>query len=187
MNVLNTWWSLVPPLIAIILALISKEVYSSLFIGILVGGILYSGFNLAGVMQHVFVDGMINSIADAWNAGILVFLVILGCMVMLMNKAGGSAAFGRWAAKNVVAHGLAKRCQIQLAYAIGVAKPVSIMVNSFGTAKTSDEDILKYVEENFDFRPAAIIKALDLQKPIYKKTAAYGHFGREEFAWEKIK
>ena len=101
MDVLNTWWSLVPPLIAIILALITKEVYSSLFIGIIVGGILFSGFNLAGVMNHVFVDGMVGSIADSWNAGILVFLVILGIMVILMNKAGGSAAFGRWAANNV--------------------------------------------------------------------------------------
>ena len=101
MNVLNTWWSLVPPLIAIILALITKEVYSSLFIGIIVGGILFCGFNFAAIMEHVFVDGMISSIADSWNAGILVFLVILGCMVMLMNKAGGSAAFGKWAAKNV--------------------------------------------------------------------------------------
>lgn len=101
MNVLNTWWSLVPPLIAIILALITKEVYSSLFVGIIVGGILFCGFNFAAIMEHVFVDGMISSIADSWNAGILVFLVILGCMVMLMNKAGGSAAFGKWAAKNV--------------------------------------------------------------------------------------
>ena len=101
MNVLNTWWSLVPPLIAIILALITKEVYSSLFIGIIVGGILFAGFNLAGVMEHVFVDGMVSSIADSWNAGILIFLVILGCMVVLMNKAGGSAAFGRWAKAHV--------------------------------------------------------------------------------------
>ncbi|MDO5440093.1 MAG: Na+/H+ antiporter NhaC family protein [Erysipelotrichaceae bacterium] len=101
MNVLNTWWSLVPPLIAIILALITKEVYSSLFIGIIVGGVLFAGFNFAAVMEHVFVDGMISSIADSWNAGILVFLVILGCMVILMNKAGGSAAFGRWASTHV--------------------------------------------------------------------------------------
>lgn len=101
MNVLNTWWSLVPPIIAIILALITKEVYSSLFVGIIVGGVLFCGFNLAAIMEHVFVDGMISSIADSWNAGILVFLVILGCMVMLMNKAGGSAAFGKWAATHV--------------------------------------------------------------------------------------
>ena len=101
MNVLNTWWSLFPPLVAIILALITKEVYSSLFAGIVIGGILFCGFNVAGVMEHIFVDGMIGSIADSWNAGILIFLVILGCVVVLMNKAGGSAAFGRWAAKNV--------------------------------------------------------------------------------------
>lgn len=101
MNVLNTWWSLFPPLVAIILALITKEVYSSLFAGIVIGGILFCGFNLAGVMEHVFVDGMIGSIADPWNAGILIFLVILGCIVALMNKAGGSAAFGNWASKNV--------------------------------------------------------------------------------------
>lgn len=101
MNVLNTWWSLVPPLIAILLALFTKEVYSSLFVGILVGGILYSGFNIAGIMQHVFVDGMIGSISDSWNAGILIFLVVLGCIVVLMNKAGGSSAFGIWASKHV--------------------------------------------------------------------------------------
>ena len=101
MNVLNTWWSLIPPLIAILLALFTKEVYSSLFVGILVGGILYSGFNIAGIMEHVFVDGMIGSISDSWNAGILIFLVVLGCIVVLMNKAGGSDAFGKWAATHV--------------------------------------------------------------------------------------
>ena len=81
MDVINTWWSLIPPLIAIILALITKEVYSSLFIGIIVGGVLYSGFNFAAIMEHVFEDGVVSSIADPWNAGILVFLVILGCIV----------------------------------------------------------------------------------------------------------
>ena len=89
--------SLLPPIIAIVLALITKEVYSSLFIGILTGGLLYSGFNLVGIIEHVFVDGMVGSLADSWNVGILIFLVILGGMVMLMNRAGGSAAFGRWA------------------------------------------------------------------------------------------
>ena len=101
MNVLNTWWSLVPPLIAIVLALFTKEVYSSLFIGIIVGGVLYSGFNLAGIMEHVFVDGMIGSISDPWNVGILIFLVILGCIVVLMNNAGGSSAFAKWASTHV--------------------------------------------------------------------------------------
>ena len=101
-TVANTWWALLPPVIAIVLALVTKEVYSSLFIGILTGGLLFSGFNLVTTMEHVFVDGMIGTaLADTWNVGILIFLVILGAMVMLMNRAGGSAAFGRWAAKNI--------------------------------------------------------------------------------------
>ena len=101
MNVINTAWSLFPALIAIVLALITKEVYSSLFIGILVGGVLYAGFSLPGVLEHVFVDGMVGQLSDGWNVGILVFLVILGAMVMLMNRAGGSAAFGRWSVAHV--------------------------------------------------------------------------------------
>ena len=101
MNVINTAWSLLPALIAIVLALITKEVYSSLFVGILVGGVLYAGFSLSGVLEHVFVDGMVGQLSDGWNVGILVFLVILGAMVMLMNRAGGSAAFGRWSVAHV--------------------------------------------------------------------------------------
>ena len=97
----NTIWSLLPPVIAIVLALITKEVYSSLFIGILAGGLLYANFNLVATMEHVFVDGVIGSLADSWNVGILIFLVILGSMVMLMNRAGGSAAFGRWSLDHV--------------------------------------------------------------------------------------
>ena len=93
----NTVWSLLPPIIAIALALITKEVYSSLFIGILVGGLLYSNFAFEGTILHVFSDGIVASVTDSYNMGILVFLVILGAMVCLMNKAGGSAAFGRWA------------------------------------------------------------------------------------------
>ena len=93
--------SLLPPIIAIALALITKEVYSSLFIGILTGGILYAGLDFAGILNHVFVDGMIGSLSDSWNVGILIFLVILGGMVMLMNRAGGSAAFGRWSVEHV--------------------------------------------------------------------------------------
>ena len=97
----NTFWSLVPPIVAIGLALITKEVYSSLFIGILFGGLLYSQFSLVGTMEHVFVDGMIGSLYDSWNVGILIFLDILGGMVMLMNRAGGSAAFGRWSQEHI--------------------------------------------------------------------------------------
>lgn len=97
----GTFWSLVPPIVAIVLALITKEVYSSLFIGILVGGLFYSHFSFEGTMNHIFVDGFVGSLSDSWNVGILVFLVILGAMVSLMNKAGGSAAFGRWAAARI--------------------------------------------------------------------------------------
>lgn len=97
----QTFWSLLPPIIAIGLALITKEVYSSLFLGIVVGGLLYSNFNFEGTLLHVFNEGIVASLSDAYNVGILVFLVILGIMVAMMNKAGGSAAFGRWAAKHI--------------------------------------------------------------------------------------
>ena len=97
----NTAFSLLPPVIAIALALITKEVYSSLFIGILVGGLLYSNFAFEGTLVHVFSDGIVSVLSDSYNVGILIFLVILGAMVCLMNKAGGSAAFGRWAAQNI--------------------------------------------------------------------------------------
>ena len=97
----NTPWALLPPIIAIALALITKEVYSSLFIGILVGGLLYSNFAFEGTVLHVFSDGIVASVTDSYNMGILVFLVILGAMVCLMNKAGGSAAFGRWAQTHI--------------------------------------------------------------------------------------
>nr|WP_288977901.1 methionine adenosyltransferase [uncultured Blautia sp.] len=104
-------------------------------------------------------------------------------------KVDRSAAYAaRYAAKNIVAAGLAKRCEIQLSYAIGVAQPTSISVNTFGTGKISDSKLEKIVKENFDFRPAGIIRMLDLRRPIYKQTAAYGHFGRIdlELPWERI-
>ncbi len=104
------------------------------------------------------------------------------------TKVDRSAAYAaRWAAKNVVAAGLAKRCQIQLAYAIGVAKPVSILVETFGTGTVSDAVLSKAVSEVFDFRPGAIIRELALRKPMYRKLAAYGHMGREDLgvAWER--
>ncbi len=96
-----TPWALLPPVIAIVLALITREVYSSLFVGILMGGLLYSNFNFEGTLLHVFNDGIVASLSDAYNVGILVFLVVLGILVMLMNKAGGSAAFGRWASEHI--------------------------------------------------------------------------------------
>ena len=96
-----TFWSLLPPIVAIALALITKEAYSSLFLGIVVGGLLYSNFSFEGTLVHVFNDGVVKSLADSYNVGILVFLVILGILVVLMNKAGGSSAFGRWASEHI--------------------------------------------------------------------------------------
>ena len=97
----GTFWSLVPPLVAIILALITKEVYSSLFVGILVGALFYSGFSFEGTVTHILNGGLVAVLSDSYNVGILIFLVILGAMVALMNRAGGSAAFGEWASKHI--------------------------------------------------------------------------------------
>jgi S-adenosylmethionine synthetase len=104
------------------------------------------------------------------------------------SKVDRSAAYAaRYVAKNVVAAGLADRCEVQVAYAIGVAHPVSLMVETFGTGKLSDQRIAQLVEAEFDMRPGAFRQYLDLHRPIFQKTAAYGHFGREEpeFTWEK--
>ena len=103
------------------------------------------------------------------------------------SKVDRSAAYaGRWVAKNVVAAGLASRCEVQVAYAIGVAQPVSLMVNTFGTARIDERRIEELIRQHFDLRPKAIIQELDLLRPIYSRTAAYGHFGRDEpeFTWE---
>jgi S-adenosylmethionine synthetase len=104
------------------------------------------------------------------------------------SKVDRSASYmARYVAKNIVAAGLATKCEVQLAYAIGVAEPVSVMINTFGTGKIPSNDIARIAQEEFDMRPAAIIKTLDLLRPIYRQTAAYGHFGRElpDFTWER--
>lgn len=105
------------------------------------------------------------------------------------TKVDRSAAYAaRYVAKNIVAAGLADKCELQLSYAIGVAEPTSVMIDTFGTGKLSDEKLVEIVRENFDLRPAGIIKMLDLRRPIYKQTAAYGHFGRNDLdlPWEKL-
>ena len=105
------------------------------------------------------------------------------------TKVDRSAAYAaRYVAKNIVAAGLAAQCEIQLSYAIGVAQPTSVRVDTFGTGKVSDEKLVEIVRENFDLRPAGIIRMLDLRRPIYKQTAAYGHFGRNDLdlPWEKL-
>ena len=105
------------------------------------------------------------------------------------TKVDRSAAYAaRYVAKNIVAAGLADKCEIQLSYAIGVAQPTSIMVDTFGTGRVSEEKLVEIIREHFDLRPAGIIKMLDLRRPIYKQTAAYGHFGRNDLdlPWEKL-
>ncbi len=105
------------------------------------------------------------------------------------TKVDRTAAYAaRYAAKNIVAAGLAKRCEIQLSYAIGVAHPVSVLVDTFGTGKVSDEELVRIILENFDFRPAGMIKMLDLRRPIYRQTSVYGHFGRPDLdlPWERL-
>ena len=105
------------------------------------------------------------------------------------TKVDRSAAYAaRWVAKNIVAAGFADKCEVQLAYAIGVAKPMSVRIDTFGTNKIAEEKIVRAVEQVFDLRPSAIIRELDLRRPIYKQTAAYGHFGRTELdlSWERI-
>ncbi|MEI3443473.1 MAG: methionine adenosyltransferase domain-containing protein [Bacteroides thetaiotaomicron] len=104
------------------------------------------------------------------------------------TKVDRSAAYAaRYVAKNIVAAGLADKCEIELAYAIGVARPLSIFIDTFGTGKVSEEKLVELVNENFDLRPGAIIRDLDLRKPIYKQVAAYGHFGRNDLdlPWER--
>ena len=101
MDMYATFWALVPPIVAIVLALITKEVYSSLFVGIVVGGLFFSGFSFEGTLTHIFNDGFVAVLSDSYNVGIIIFLVILGSMVSLMNRAGGSAAFGRFAKKKI--------------------------------------------------------------------------------------
>jgi S-adenosylmethionine synthetase len=100
-----------------------------------------------------------------------------------VDRSGAYAA--RWVAKNIVAAGLAERCEVQVAYAIGVAHPVSVMVETFGTATKDENAIAKAVRDVFDLRPAAILEQLDLRRPVYRPTAAYGHFGRDQFSWER--
>ena len=105
------------------------------------------------------------------------------------TKVDRSAAYAaRWVAKNIVAAGLAERCEVQLAYAIGVARPLSVNVETFGTSTYSAEELVALIDQNFDLRPGAIIRDLDLRRPIYRQTAAYGHFGRDDLdlPWEQL-
>ena len=126
-------------------------------------------------------------------AGLALFLLAIFLLIGLLTFDGGGSSFhsgplaARYVAKNVVAAGLADCCQLQVAYAIGVPQPVSVMVQTFGTGKVSDAGLTELIRKNFDLTPRGIIEQLKLRRPVYRQTAAYGHFGREEdsFTWER--
>ncbi len=147
-----TWLSLLPPIIAIALALITKEVYSSLFIGILSGALLYANFSFTGTIDHLFVDGFITSVADSYNIGIIIFLIVLGAIVSLMNKAGGSAAFGRWAAKHIKS-----KVGAQLAT---VALGVLIFVDDYFNCLTVGS-VMRPVSDKFKLSRAKLAYVID--------------------------
>ena len=135
-------------------------------------------------------DDRFRAFVDIIQTGTtLAVIVYFRADLLRLARAALSAAYmGRYIAKNVVAAGLARRCEVQVAYAIGVAEPVSVMVDTFGTGAVAEEKIAAAVREVFDLKPRAIIQGLDLLRPIYEKTAAYGHFGRteKEFTWERV-
>ena len=147
-----TWLALLPPIIAIALALITKEVYSSLFIGILSGALLYANFNFTRTIDHMFVDGFITSVADSYNIGIILFLIVLGAIVVLMNRAGGSAAFGRWATKHIKS-----RVGAQLAT---VALGVLIFVDDYFNCLTVGS-VMRPVTDKFKVSRAKLAYLID--------------------------
>ncbi len=173
-----TWLSLLPAIIAIVLALITKEVYSSLFIGILSGALLYANFNFTGTIDHMFQDGFISSVADSYNIGILIFLIILGAIVSLMNKSGGSAAFGRWASKHIKS-----RVGAQLAT---IALGVLIFVDDYFNCLTVGS-VMRPVTDKFNVSRSKLSYLIDataapvcIIAPISSWAAAVAGFVSEE-------
>ena len=145
-------WSLLPPVIAIVLALITKEVYFSLFIGIVTGGLLYANFNFEGTINAIFTNAMVSKLSDPWNVGILIFLVILGILVALMNKSGGSAAYGRWATKRIKS----KRGAILSTFALGVL----IFVDDYFNCLTVGS-VMRPVTDKFKISRAKLAYIID--------------------------
>ncbi len=177
-KVYATAWALLPPIIAIVLALITKEVYSSLFIGILSGALLYSGFSFTGTIDHVFTGGFIASVADPYNIGIIIFLIVLGAIVCLMNKAGGSVAFGKWAAKHIHS-----RVGAQLAT---VALGVLIFVDDYFNCLTVGS-VMRHVTDKFNVSRSKLSYIIDataapvcIIAPISSWAAAVAGFVSEE-------
>ena len=174
----GTAYALIPPIIAIVLALITKEVYSSLFIGIAAGALMYANFNFAGTIDHLFVDGFISSIADSYNIGIIIFLVVLGAIVSLMNKSGGSAAFGRWASTHIKS-----RVGAQLAT---IALGILIFVDDYFNCLTVGS-VMRPVSDKFSISRSKLSYIIDataapvcIIAPISSWAAAVAGFVSEE-------
>ena len=147
-----TAWAVLPPLIAIVLALITKEVYSSLFLGVVVGAVLYAGADFDGIVNHVLQDGIMASLSDSWNVGILIFLVILGIVVALMNLSGGSKAFGKWALRRVRTRVAAEIATVLLG--------IVIFVDDYFNCLTVGS-VMKPVTDNFKVSRAKLAYIID--------------------------
>jgi len=173
-----TWLSLLPPIIAIALALITKEVYSSLFIGITAGALMYANFNFSGTIDHLFVDGFITSIADPYNIGIILFLVVLGSIVSLMNKSGGSAAFGRWASKHIKSRVGAQLATIALGVLIFVDDYFNCL--TVGSVMRPVSDKFKLSRSKLSYIIDATAAPICIIAPISSWAAAVAGFVSEE-------
>ncbi len=173
-----TWLSLLPPIIAIALALITKEVYSSLFIGITAGALMYANFNFSGTIDHLFVDGFISSIADPYNIGIIIFLVVLGTIVSLMNKSGGSAAFGRWASKHIKSRFGAQLATIALGVLIFVDDYFNCL--TVGSVMRPVSDKFKVSRSKLSYLIDATAAPICIIAPISSWAAAVAGFVSED-------
>ena len=171
-----TFWALLPPIIAIVLALITKEVYSSLFIGILTGGLIYSNFNFETTVVHVFKDGFIDTVADSYNIGIIIFLVLLGALVAMMNKTGGSAAFGRWTAKHIKTRTGAQLATIALGVLIFVDDYFNCL--TVGSVMRPVTDAKKISREKLSYLIDATAAPVCIIAPISSWAAAVAGFAK---------
>lgn len=173
-----TWFSLLPSIIAIALALITKEVYSSLFIGITAGALMYANFNFSGTIDHLFADGFISSIADPYNIGIIIFLVVLGAIVSLMNRSGGSAAFGRWASKHIKTRVGAQLATITLGMLIFVDDYFNCL--TVGSVMRPVSDKFKVSRSKLSYIIDATAAPICIIAPISSWAAAVAGFVSEE-------
>ena len=171
-----TFWALLPPIIAILLALITKEVYSSLFIGILAGGVIYSNFNFETTVVHVFKDGFIDTVADSYNIGIIIFLVLLGALVAMMNKTGGSAAFGRWTSKHIKSRTGAQLATIALGVLIFVDDYFNCL--TVGSVMRPVTDKKKISREKLSYLIDATAAPVCIIAPISSWAAAVAGFAK---------